>query len=245
MPHERILIERPGDFALLRRFVPGAFETVHENLGLRGYGDLVRFLWAERMFDRRYGVRTEFLVPTEELDFADAKAREGASRYRATPPYCVSTCLTRLSERLGDLGGQMMVDYGSGAGRVMILGAEAGIGRVTGLELSPSLAAQCKQNLDAYAARFGKDTEFEILEEDAARYVPPAEATIFYFFNPFSTVFFERALAGIRQSIGDEPRDFYLLLFQTFRYQVKTLDLIGEVTGVKTYSNRLNPGAFL
>ena len=240
-----VRIEPPGRFRLLRLLAPGAWESVHENLGLRGYGDLARYMWAERSFDRRHGVHTEYLVPPEDLGFADADAQAGASRYRATPPHCVAVSLARLSQRLGGLEGQTLVDYGCGAGRVMILGAGAGFGRVIGLELSPPLVAQARGNLGRYAARSARPFSWDVLMQDATLYVPPAEAGVFFFFNPFSPEFFERALNGIRRSVGAHPRTIWLLLFQTFAYRVRGLDLVGSVTGVKTYTNAADPGAFL
>ena len=241
----KMRIEPPGNFRLLQSLSPSAFESVSENLGLRSYRDLARYLWAEWRFDRRYGVRTEYLVPTAELGFSDAALQSGASRYRATPPHCVAVSLARLSEHLGGLGGHGMVDYGCGAGRVIILGAEAGLDRVTGLELSPPLVAQANDNLSRYRERSGSQCQFTVLEADATTYVPPAEMDIFYFFNPFSPDLFERTVDGIRTSVRAHPRPIYLLLFQTFRYQVNGLDLIGSVTGVQTYSNAAAPEVFL
>ena len=237
-------IELPGKFLLLRVLAPKAFESVTNNLCLRGYCDLARYIWAEWRFDRRYGVRTEYLVPPAELGLPDAELQSGASRYRATPPHCVAVSLARLSEYLGGLSSHGMVDYGCGAGRVMILGAEAGLVQVVGLELSPRLVTQAKDNLARYESRFGLQGQFEVLEADATTYVPPADMDIFYFFNPFSPELFERAVDGIRASTRAHPRTIYLLLFQSFRYEVKGLDLIGSVTGVQIFSNMAAPEVF-
>lgn len=238
-------IEPHGSFRLLRLFSPKTHESVTQNLGLRGYRDLARYVWAEQRFDRRYGVRTEFLIQSGKLDFADSAAQSGSSRYRATPPFCVSESLAWLSRHLGGLENEIMIDYGSGAGRVMILGAEAGFGRVVGVEMSPHLNVQSRENLDRYRAKFHPNCAFEIEERDATTYVPPPDARVFYFFNPFTPEFFERALENIRASVAEHPRDIYLLLFQTFSYSIEDLDLIGSVTGVGTWSNEKNRQTFI
>ena len=71
MKPDDIGIEPAGRFGLLKALAPASHESVTENLGLRGYCDLAQYLWAEWRFDRRYGVRTEYLVPPEDLGFAN------------------------------------------------------------------------------------------------------------------------------------------------------------------------------
>ena len=90
-----------------------------------------------------------------------------------------------------------MVDYGAGAGRILVLGAEAGVGRAIGLAYSPELVAQARDNLARYNARTGTQTAFEVLRTDATRYLPPTDAQLFYFFNPFTGAAFARALDHI------------------------------------------------
>ena len=238
-------VDPRGKFRLLGLLSRSAQDSARENLGLRGYGDVIRHFWTEWTFDRRHGVRTEYLIAADALDIPDPEARSHAERYRATPPYCVATSLAHLSARLGSLGDRTLVDYGSGAGRVMIVAAEAGVGRVIGLELSPELARQCDANLERYRARRGERTSFEVRVADATAFVPPADATIFYFFHPFSAEFFERAMDNIRASVRANPRVIYLKLFQTFRYTITDLDQIADVTGVQTYTNALRPEAFV
>lgn len=237
-------IQQPGSFRLLGLLAPSQLQSVRDNLGLRGYRDLAAYVWQEWRFDRKHGVLTEFLVPAKELDFQDSAAQSESSRYRATPPFCLATALDWLSNRVGGLNDHVMVDYGSGAGRVMILGAEAGFARVIGLELSGELNAQAQKNLARYRAR-NAETQFDVVQENATLYTVPPETTVFYFFNPFSEAFFRLAIDNIRRSVQAHPRVIYLLGFQSWRYNIEGLDMIGDVTGVKIYSNAARPDAFL
>lgn len=239
---QRPRLEPPGAFRLIWWTMPiGIYESVRTNLGLRSYADLIRHIWHALTFDWRYGVRTGFLVPSADLDIPDSeKQRLRPQRYRATPPLSVSLSLSRLKERLGGLGGHTMVDYGSGAGRVMILGAEAGLGRVIGVELSPNLVRQSVDNLKRYSASSGTSCAFDALNEDASLYEPPSEATVFYFFKPFQEDVFRLVLNRIWTSVQRKPRTIWILLLQTYgRYDTSELHLVGSVAGVDTYSNCL------
>ena len=149
----RVRIEPPAQiFARARAWWPWLWRSFARDLGLRGFGDLVYHLWTDFRFDRRHGVRTNYLVAIEDLDFPDAGAQSTSARYRASPAFSVATSLQRLSERLGGLQDQVLIDYGCGAGRILIVAAEAGVSRTIGIELSPQLVAQCQQNADSYSA---------------------------------------------------------------------------------------------
>lgn len=237
-------LEPHADFRLVKLLSKQQHESVTENLGLRGYADLAKYLWDEWTFDRRFGVNTEFCIPPEQLQFDDKGVQKQASRYRATPPYCVRMSLLRLSERLGGFEGHSLIDYGAGAGRVMLLAANAGVPKITGLELSPDLVREAKANLSKFSNAFGGDFEFDVLTADAAEFIPPKDATIFYFFNPFSGELFDKALQNIKKSVEQSPRVIWLLSFQSSRYRYPGLELLGSVTGVSTYSNILDPEAF-
>ena len=133
-----------------------------------------------------------------------------------------------------------MVDYGSGAGRVMILGAEAGLDRVIGVELSPNLVRQSIDNLNRYSASSGTSCAFNVLNEDASLYDPPSQATVFYFFKPFPEDVFRLVLNRIWLSVQRSPRTIWILLLQTYgRYDTSELHLVSSVAGVETYSNCL------
>ena len=242
----KVLIEEPSRFfKSIGRIWPWFTRTFHRDLGLRGFSDLAQHLWTSTRFDRRYGVRTQFLIPQQDLEFEDKVAQSKSARHRSTPPFNVSTSLQRLSERIGGLRDQGLVDYGCGSGRVLILAAEAGIGHVTGVELSPHLVDQGRVNLDAYKARFKSDAKMQILQVDATKFVPPPEASIFYFFSPFHIDAFDRALDCIRQSVREHPRDIYVMLFMCSHFTTEGLELIGEVVGVQTLTNALDREAFV
>ena len=110
---------------------------------------------------------------------------------------------------------------------------------------SPNLVVQCRDNLLKYREKTGSQANLEVLEADATKYVPPSDATVFYFFNPFQQPLLEQAIEGIRQSVREAPRMVYLMFFQIYYFEPPSLDLIDEITGVKTFSNLLDPQKFM
>jgi len=229
---------------VLARLAPGAARDA-ARLGLTGFGTMLGHEWADLSFDRRHGVETAGIVKIDRLGFADPDAQRLARRHKPSPPLPVARALAFLARETGGLGHTGLVEYGCGAGRVMVLAAKAGLGRAIGLELSRDLLRLCRANLARYAARRPVTTRFEILEADAARYDPPAEATLFYLFRPFLPPVFDAALARIRASAAAHPRDIYLMILEGEPYDPAGLIRVARVHGIDIWSNRDDPAAFL
>ena len=241
-----IKIEQPWPaLRIFKKHWHWLWRTYYRDLGVQSLGDILRHHWLEARFDKTRDVHTEFRVPSEELDLGSAEIVQNAARYRGTPPYALQVALKRLSERLDGLDDHTIVDYGSGAGRVLLLAAEAGFGRAIGIELSDLLIETNLANIEKHKAKFPNETQFDILKEDATKFVPPADATVFFFFCPFSLEYFDRAMDCIRRSVRANPRPIFVMTYLNPGYRLGGLDLVGEVMAVETYSNILNPEAFL
>ena len=63
---------------------------------------------------------------------------------------------------------EVLVDYGSGKGRVLVVAAELGIQRIVGIEFSPGLVAIAKCNLERYRARTGDGRTISLITANAA-----------------------------------------------------------------------------
>jgi SAM-dependent methyltransferase len=143
-----------------------------------------------------------------------------------------------LNKYIKNFGEISFVDYGCGKGRVMLVAMEIGFKQVIGLELSPLLVNQCLENLDKYCRRNSCQSKFLVLEQNAATYLPPSDACVFYLFNPFSPVIFEQVMKQIAISIGKNPRQVYILMFQSgFNFQSTGFRLIDQTTGVSIFTN--------
>ena len=162
------MIPSQSEFRLLRLTLPTIHESVRHNLGPRNYRDLARHLLELTTFDLRFGVSTNGVIPAAELEFEDRCAQACAVRYRAAPPFGIHTGIAALAPHLGSFEDVTFVDYGCGAGRVMVIAVEWGFGHVVGLELSPGLITRCRANLDRYTVQHRSITRFTKIREETA-----------------------------------------------------------------------------
>jgi SAM-dependent methyltransferase len=135
--------------------------------------------------------------------------------------------------------GSHLLDVGCGKGRVMVLAAEAGFTRVTGIDLDPTLCADASSNIERVKHRY-RTTAFRVLQADAIAFRVPDDVDVAYLFNPFGRELLSQwmhlvtetrtrplrivymhpvhkdvmAAAGLR-SVHDDPRgEFSLFAFQ-------------------------------
>ncbi len=104
----------------------------------------------------------------------------------------------------------VLVDYGAGKGRVMILSAECGIHKIKGLEFSPTLYKLALGNIRDYVERTGND-QFELIHTDVVNYKVQKEDNVFYFFHPFDEYILSQCLDQIHLSLKTFPRKGWLI----------------------------------
>ena len=190
-------------------------------------------VWHESRFDRRFGVRTGFIVAANDLSFDDLKVQRQAVRYRPTPPFTIIQGLKKLERLSGmDFSKESFVDYGCGAGRVIIIAAQSGFGNVTGLELSPPLIETCRANIAQYAS-VNPTSNLTVLKKNAALYEPPTNATVFFFFVPFGAEVYKDVMTRITESVAKRPRTIYIVEIgselRSFDFEEHGCRLIGTV----------------
>lgn len=124
-------------------------------------------------------------------------------------PYSV---LERLAES-GLIGrSDTLVDYGCGKGRVGF-----GLTRLTGcryigIERDADTLRQAQRNLESFSAVHPGD-RLVFLGMPAEKYPVPADADIFYFFNPFSEEILRAVIRRILDSWYEMPRHLFLLFY--------------------------------
>jgi len=197
--------------------------------------------WHEFTFDIRYKVNTSRIILADDLDFGNGKIQKHAKQYRPSPPYRVFTSLKTLKRVVKDFNTSTFVDYGCGAGRVMIIAAEAGFGKVIGIDLSPQLIELCRSNLKQYS-RINNTSEMIVLEQDASQYIPPGDSNVFFFFVPFSLEVYSKAIQNIEVSLKAKHRTIYILdMWSGFDFQTKNFQLIKTVESVNIYMLKCSP----
>lgn len=104
----------------------------------------------------------------------------------------------------------VLVDFGSGKGRVVYRAARYPFKRVVGVEISPALNAIARRNVDRNHRRL-RCQEIEFITADARDFVVPDDMTIAYFFSPFVGSVFAAVLDNIIASIDRAPRSVTLI----------------------------------
>lgn len=121
-------------------------------------------------------------------------------------PYCVL-------ERLADSGWigkhNVLLDYGTGKGRVCFFLSYQTRCRCTGIEYNEQIYKRAAENLEHAVS--GTKVSFAL--ENAEKYMVGPEVDRCYFFNPFSVEIFRKVLARIKESWYGNPRQLLLFFY--------------------------------
>jgi len=166
----------------------GAFYTI-------GYA---RKRLSETYHEWRLGVRTVGKIDRADLGF-DTSFNHC---YHPADYQTIYTALGRLRVR-GDV--DVLLDYGSGMGRVVVAAATYPFRKVIGLELSDQLTEVARENLRRARKKL-KCRDVELITGDAAAYQVPADVSCIFFYNSFHGPVLARALANVRESLSRAPR---------------------------------------
>ena len=143
---------------------------VRRVLRARGAGAalcLIVSTMVDYLYDVRYGTDTNSWVGLEELTIVGDNRTHGemyqGSRYLG---------LTKMFRQLSLLNEHsVLVDFGCGKGKVLLVASEFGIREARGVEFSRELCAIADRNCSIYQARTKCKTKFCIIESDAANYL--------------------------------------------------------------------------
>ena len=160
----------------------------------------------ECLFDWRYGTDTGGIVSPDDSTIP-IEHLAGAFRYEGTRlrPFRQVMALLKPSSD------SVFVDFGCGKGRVLLAAARFGFKRVEGVEVATNLCRIAARNIALYKARTGLQTEFRIVELDAAQYEIQDDADYFYFFNPFGEDVMRSTLRNIVRSLDRRWREVTLI----------------------------------
>lgn len=187
--------------------------------GLRGLSLLAFSEAVNYAFDLRYGVETRAGVDCGELAGTVGDI-EHAKPYRATQAFHVY----RLFRQLGLGPGRVLVDMGSGKGRVLFIAALADFRTARGVEFSSELCDVARRNVERFRQRTRTTTDIEIIHADAGEYRIRDDEDVFYFANPFDEHILRKVMANISASFVATPRPMTLIYFNPRRAHCVTED---------------------
>jgi SAM-dependent methyltransferase len=172
-----------------------------KNRGIAWTLDRTLSIAQERLFDWRYGTDTVSFVELDSLTISGKNAGEGMA-YQPTRLRLVRRVLSTLNPSPNSA----FVDFGCGKGRVLLLAAEYGFRRVTGVEFAQELCDIARDNIARYQRKTGIQADIRIVEGDAAEYRIQDDEDVFFLFNPFSAALMERVVKNIAQSLATRGR---------------------------------------
>jgi SAM-dependent methyltransferase len=181
-----------------------AYVRLLGQVGLRRTLATLRHRSSERFHERRLGIETEEMVEMRQLGITNA----GHAEYAPTPFRDFSAIFDRLAIRDNH---DVLIDYGSGKGRALILAARYPFKRIIGVEYSQVLNDIAARNIEVARAHL-RCKNVGTVAADASKYDVPDDVTIAYFNNPFHRPLFEEVLARLHASLSANPRQLRLVV---------------------------------
>jgi predicted RNA methylase len=153
-------------------------------------------------------------VETHKPVYLTALVYDGASAADAQPyePIADQDFHSALDALPPDRHRMTFVDLGSGKGRALLLAAQAGFGRIIGVEYSADLHVRATKNVAAAAKHLPGVNRITLLNADAGDFTPPKGRVVYYLFNPFGGQVMGRVLDRLGQAVQqDQFQDLWVL----------------------------------
>ena len=160
--------------------------------------------WLERRMERRLGIDTAGV--DHDLAGLGVPAAGLAHAY-AYQPVQLHVFARILRAAPIAPASYLMVDFGSGKARALILGAEHGFKRLIGIELAPALHEAAVRNVDAYRRCRPQAPPIDLHCGDAATWPIPEEQAFIFLYNPFAEPVVARIARRLEISLRRRPRD--------------------------------------
>jgi predicted RNA methylase len=157
----------------------------------------VRRAWGSVVHDRRLGIDTSREVRLSSLGLAERDRVD----YEPSGWSSARIALDRLTVEPDDV----LIDLGSGKGRVVLEAAQRPFRRVIGVELSPELTRIARSNLAASRGRL-RCQDVQLVTADVTSFEMPDDVTVVYLCNPFGGEVFTAALDAMIASVDRAPR---------------------------------------
>lgn len=164
--------------------------------------------WVSGRYDRSRGIDTAGWCEMTDLTIAAGDASLGTA-YAGTPPRLARWWLAAMPS---DPSNYTFVDMGSGKGRVLVMAAEHGFGRVLGVEFGEELHSVALENARVLERR-GIAIE-PILGDAGAFEFPDDGPLVVHFNNPFTEPVMRRVIGNLSASYERAPRPMILVYQQ-------------------------------
>jgi SAM-dependent methyltransferase len=179
------------------------FRQFFASLRKRGLWRTLKMSIFEVYHEYRLGADTSYVIPREQLD-GEAEALSHAVDYFPSSYLVLHEAFSWVG---ADCRDGVLVDYGCGMGRALLFASARPLKRMIGVELSPSLCAAARKNLERlYRKTRRAEPSWSIVNADARVFAVPDDANLFYFFNPFDGAILGQVIDNIIKSVRSVPR---------------------------------------
>jgi SAM-dependent methyltransferase len=163
----------------------------------------------DRKFDRDHGTETCAIRERNTLDI-QSENKDFAARYEPSRVLPLRRMLPLIRRQLPE--GSVLLDFGCGKGRVLLLAAEHGF-PARGVEFSGELCGVAERNVRAFNARTGNTKEISVIPGDVTQYAVRPDEQVFFLFHPFAPPVFERVLDNLASSLSAHPRKMLIVVY--------------------------------
>lgn len=160
-------------------------------------------------FDKHFGVDTGGFIHPSELRLQGPNQLHAVS-YRGSDPKDFHNTIAALPI---DYRRFVLIDFGSGKGRAILLATNYPFKRIVGLEFSEELHKIAQSNIARFRRTNIECEDVESICVDVVEYALPDDPLVCYFCNPFDAILMAEVIAKIRNSFLQHPRDIFIVYY--------------------------------
>jgi SAM-dependent methyltransferase len=145
-----------------------------------------------RSFDRIFNVQTNGVIELATTS-VDPEKLADANVYAPVNAWGLRKLLRKLQLPKSD----RFADLGCGLGRPVILAADYGFSKVTGVDFAPELCTKARDNVARSRLTAAQKETIEIIQADVINYLDQADDDVFFMFRPFSLNLFRSVVSKL------------------------------------------------
>lgn len=160
------------------------------------------------MFDRRFGIETS-QVERNYLDHIELPESADFQFYEAVKGRHFRRMLAALPSNVPE--NFEFIDIGCGKGRALILAAETGFGKISGIELSESLVEVARENISKYRARRPGACVIDVMCSPSDDFEVPDRDIVVFLYNPFVGATMQTLIDKLSHAAATADNEIYIL----------------------------------
>jgi len=163
-------------------------------------------LFLDYFFDWRFGTDTVTRVQKYALDIHSRNRNLGYG-YQGTR----AVALFRFFRTMNLGGDRVLLDLGSGKGKVLLVAAQCGFREVHGVEWSGLMCDVANRNIAAFRRKTGSSTVFKVFHSDVVDYPIKDSEDVFYLYQPFEDAILAQVIRNIESSVQSCARKVWIV----------------------------------